>query len=72
MKSYSALIKHNLDSDTTGLRMNHRVPVARTRYLMDEGKLKPYFDTLIMCELCSALEMIHKGAFMKWFSRGYN
>ena len=72
MKSYSALVKYSLDSDTSGLRMNTRVPVARTRYLLDEGKVKPYFDTLIMCELYSALEMIHKGIFMKWFSRGYN
>ena len=72
MKSYSALIKYKLDSDTTGMRMNQRVPISRTRYLMDEGKLKPYFDTLILAELYSALEMVYRDIHIKWFSRGYD
>ena len=71
MKSYSAMVKYKLDSDTSGLRMSARVPVIRERHLMDEGVLKPYFDTLVMCELYSALEMLHRGTYIKWFSRGY-
>lgn len=51
--------------------MNTRVPVARTRYFFDEGKLKSYFDTLIVVELYSSLEMIRRGLHVKWFSRGY-
>lgn len=71
MKSYSSLIKYDLDSDTTGMRMNARVPVARTRYFLDGGKLEPYFDTLTVVELYSSLEMIQRGLHVKWFSRGY-